>query len=256
MIVVFMDHCALSTSLPGNGSDLGIRQTWLPLFDKYEVDLVLLRARARLRAQLPGPRLRRRLPGHRRLAEPGPDQGRAGQHPRPARGHDRLHDAQRYTGMGHPAGHRVPRARRRRHRRTDQHLRQGHRDGLPQAKVITERNAISGSQAAGFARNAADSIEDAPWSAAINAKRRLRLRDLRRRPRQEAWRHDDHVPVLRHPGRQRRDRPPARRHDHAALDADREVRLRPRHLRRRQGPRPRHQAALHNARVATAHASA
>jgi hypothetical protein len=34
--------------------------------------------------------------------------------------------------------------------------------------VITERNAITGSQAAGFHRNAADSIEDAPWSAAIN----------------------------------------------------------------------------------------
>ncbi len=41
-------------------------------------------------------------------------------------------------------------------------------DGLPQAKVITERNAITGSQAAGFHRNAADSIEDAPWSAATN----------------------------------------------------------------------------------------
>jgi hypothetical protein len=35
-------------------------------------------------------------------------------------------------------------------------------DGLPQAKVISERNAITGSQAAGFTRNAADSIEDAP----------------------------------------------------------------------------------------------
>jgi hypothetical protein len=42
-------------------------------------------------------------------------------------------------------------------------------DGLPQAKVITERNAITGSQASGYHRNAADSIEDAPWSAAINA---------------------------------------------------------------------------------------
>ncbi len=41
MIVVFMHQCAMSTSLPGNGSDLGIRQAWLPLFDKYEVDLVL-----------------------------------------------------------------------------------------------------------------------------------------------------------------------------------------------------------------------
>jgi hypothetical protein len=39
MIVVFMHQCAMSTSVPGNGSDLGIRQTWLPLFDKYEVHL-------------------------------------------------------------------------------------------------------------------------------------------------------------------------------------------------------------------------
>jgi alkaline phosphatase D len=41
MIVVFMHQCAMSTSVPGNGSDLGIRQAWLPMFDKYEVDLVL-----------------------------------------------------------------------------------------------------------------------------------------------------------------------------------------------------------------------
>ena len=41
-------------------------------------------------------------------------------------------------------------------------------DDEPQAKVITERNAITGSQATGFHRNSADSVEDAPWSAAIN----------------------------------------------------------------------------------------
>jgi hypothetical protein len=41
MTVVFMHQCAMSTSVPGNGSDLGIRQAWLPLFDKYEVDLVV-----------------------------------------------------------------------------------------------------------------------------------------------------------------------------------------------------------------------
>ena len=40
MIVVFMHQCALSSAM-ANGSDLGIRQAWLPLFDKYEVDLVL-----------------------------------------------------------------------------------------------------------------------------------------------------------------------------------------------------------------------
>jgi hypothetical protein len=41
-------------------------------------------------------------------------------------------------------------------------------DDKPQAKVITTRNAIVGSEAAGFVENGADSIEDAPWSAAIN----------------------------------------------------------------------------------------
>ena len=40
-IVVQMHQDALSSSLTGNGSDLGIRQEWLPLFDRYEVDLVL-----------------------------------------------------------------------------------------------------------------------------------------------------------------------------------------------------------------------
>ncbi len=42
--------------------------------------------RARLRAELPGPRLRRRRVRHRRLAEPGPDPGREGRHPPPVGG--------------------------------------------------------------------------------------------------------------------------------------------------------------------------
>jgi hypothetical protein len=40
-IVAQMHQCAVSSSATGNGSDLGIRQDWLPLFDRYEVDLVL-----------------------------------------------------------------------------------------------------------------------------------------------------------------------------------------------------------------------
>ena len=36
-----MHQCACSSSATGNGSDLGIRQQWLPLFDRYQVDLVL-----------------------------------------------------------------------------------------------------------------------------------------------------------------------------------------------------------------------
>jgi hypothetical protein len=40
-IIVQMHQCACSSSATGNGSDLGIRQEWLPLFDRYQVDLVL-----------------------------------------------------------------------------------------------------------------------------------------------------------------------------------------------------------------------
>jgi hypothetical protein len=34
-----MHQIACSSSATGNGSDLGIRQAWLPLFDRYQVDL-------------------------------------------------------------------------------------------------------------------------------------------------------------------------------------------------------------------------
>jgi 3',5'-cyclic AMP phosphodiesterase CpdA len=40
-IIAYMHQTAMSTSSSGSGSDLGIRQSWLPLFDKYGVDLVL-----------------------------------------------------------------------------------------------------------------------------------------------------------------------------------------------------------------------
>ncbi len=40
-IIAQMHQIACSSSATGNGSDLGIRQAWLPLFDRYQVDLVL-----------------------------------------------------------------------------------------------------------------------------------------------------------------------------------------------------------------------
>ena len=40
-IVVCMHQVAISTAKGFNGADLGIRQEWLPLFDKYGVDLVV-----------------------------------------------------------------------------------------------------------------------------------------------------------------------------------------------------------------------
>jgi hypothetical protein len=40
-VVVCMHQVAISTADQFNGADLGIRQEWLPLFDEYEVDLVV-----------------------------------------------------------------------------------------------------------------------------------------------------------------------------------------------------------------------
>ena len=40
-IVVQLHQCACSSAPAGTGSDLGVRREWLPLFDTYEVDLVL-----------------------------------------------------------------------------------------------------------------------------------------------------------------------------------------------------------------------
>ncbi|HEY4865307.1 MAG TPA: metallophosphoesterase family protein [Candidatus Dormibacteraeota bacterium] len=40
-IVVCMHQVAMSTAIPFNGCDLGIREEWLPLFDRYGVDLVV-----------------------------------------------------------------------------------------------------------------------------------------------------------------------------------------------------------------------
>ncbi len=40
-IVICMHQVAISTSKSANGADLGIREEWLPLFDRYGVDLVV-----------------------------------------------------------------------------------------------------------------------------------------------------------------------------------------------------------------------
>jgi 3',5'-cyclic AMP phosphodiesterase CpdA len=40
-LVVCMHQTAISTAAKANGADLGIREQWLPLFDQFQVDLVL-----------------------------------------------------------------------------------------------------------------------------------------------------------------------------------------------------------------------
>jgi Purple acid Phosphatase, N-terminal domain/Calcineurin-like phosphoesterase len=169
MIVVFMHQCAMSTSAPGNGSDLGIRRAWLPLFDRFEVDLVLSGHEHDYERSYP---VRGYDAGYRgSVVSPNPDQT-LGESVDTRRPHVVTTKPLKFDGQqawdtsegtvflvlggggtdGPTNVYGVDSA-----------------TGLPKAKVITERNAISGSQAAGFTRNAADSVEDAPWSAAINA---------------------------------------------------------------------------------------
>jgi Purple acid Phosphatase, N-terminal domain/Calcineurin-like phosphoesterase len=169
MIVVCMHQCAMSTSVPGNGSDLGIRQAWLPLFDRYQVDLVLSGHEHDYERTYPVRGYDADYLGT--VASPNPNQT-AAEPVNTRRPHVVTTEPVTFNGI--PAWD------------TAQGtvflvLGGGGTDGpanvygtdtgtgLPQAKVFTERNAITGSEATGFTRNVADSREDAPWSAATNA---------------------------------------------------------------------------------------
>ncbi|MGD0705527.1 MAG: metallophosphoesterase family protein [Trebonia sp.] len=168
MIVVYMHQVPMSTSTSGNGSDLAIRQAWLPLFDKYEVDLVFHGHEHDYERTYP---VRGYEPGELGTVvapNPGQTKGAAVDTRRPA-----VVTTEPYDHNGTPAwntsegtvylvlgggGTNGP---------TNSYGTDA-TDDLPQAKVITTRNAVVGSEAAGFVKNGADSVEDAPWSAAIN----------------------------------------------------------------------------------------
>jgi hypothetical protein len=153
-IIAQMHQIACSSSATGNGSDLGIRQEWLPLFDRYQVDLV--------------------LNGHDHDYERS----------FPCRGFDNL--AGREVATGAP----VQTLRPHPVTTTDSgvfdtsqgtvHLVLGcggtdanlddygvdTADGLPQAKIFTRPNRPVPTSTAGvYARPAADAVEDAIWSA-------------------------------------------------------------------------------------------
>jgi alkaline phosphatase D len=168
MIVVFMHQCAMSTSVPGNGSDLGIRQAWLPLFDKYEVDLVLSGHEHDYERTYPVRGYDAGSHGTVTAPNPGQTKGTAVDTRRPS-----VVTTEPQTFNGTPAwntgegtvylvlgggGTNGP---------TNTYGTDAAAD-KPQAKVITARNAVVGTEAAGFSKNGADSVEDAPWSAAIN----------------------------------------------------------------------------------------
>ena len=227
MIVVFMHQCAMSTSVAGNGSDLGIRQAWLPLFDKYEVDLVLHGHEHDYERTYP---VRGYDAGELgTVVKPNPDQtlGEAVDTRRPSVATTEPYTHDGAGGVEHQGGHGLPGSRRRRHQRPDQlvRARRGHRRGTGQGHHRTERHQrLAGDrlhpQLGRLGRGCALVGGD-------QRVRRLRVLHLRRGPGQGSRRHDDHLPVLRDPRGEQRvgDRP--RRHHDAAVAAGREVGLRP-----------------------------
>jgi hypothetical protein len=155
-IIVQMHQDALSSSKNGNGSDKGIRETWLPLFDRYGVDLVLC--------------------GHDH------DYERSW----PVRGCE--HDAGRDAASGHtvdtcrpvpvmtaePADGAFDTSHGTIHlilggggtNSPSDSYGSDPANGLPQAKVITKPNRpIPGSTPGVFIKHGADALEDAIWSA-------------------------------------------------------------------------------------------
>jgi Calcineurin-like phosphoesterase/Purple acid Phosphatase, N-terminal domain len=153
-IVVQMHQDALTSSITGNGSDLGIREAWLPLFDQYQVDLVVC--------------------GHDHDYERS----------FPVRGYDSNVGVEVATGQ--PVDTRRPRPVTTTDTGTfdtsqgtvylvlggggtsanldDYGLDTG--DGLPQAKVFTQPNRPAETSTPGvWARAGADAREDAIWSA-------------------------------------------------------------------------------------------
>jgi hypothetical protein len=165
MIVVQMHQCALSSSSSGNGSDLGIRQAWLPLFEQYGVDLVVSGHEHNYERSYA-------IKGYNpssvgTVVAPNPGQAASGSAVN-TRQPTAVPAAQTTSG-GLPAFD------------TSQGtvylvLGGGGTDGPtnvygtdssgnPQAKVITQRNQIYVNSSGNYTKNGADSIEPAPWSA-------------------------------------------------------------------------------------------
>ncbi len=155
-IIVQMHQDALSSSKNGNGSDKGIRETWLPLFDRYGVDLVLCGHDHDYERSWPVRGCNRHVG---RNAVTGAPVDTLQPHPvvtaNPESG---AFDTSRGTihfilgggGSGSPLdAYGVNPS-----------------NGMPQAKVITKPNRpVPGAAAGTFAKPGADALEDAIWSA-------------------------------------------------------------------------------------------
>ena len=155
---------------------------------------------------------------HRRRAQPGQTKGAAVDTRRPSVVTTEPYELQRHPGVEHRRGHGVPGARRRRHQRADQHLRHGHRRRQAAGQGHHRRGTpITGSRGdRASPKNGADSIEDAPWSAAINPTDAYGYSIFDVDPGERPRRDDHHLPVLRDPGGEQRGGHRPRRHHHAA----------------------------------------
>ena len=231
MIMVFMHQCAMS-SARANGSDMGIRRAWLPLFDRYQVDLVLSGHEHNYERTYP---VRGYDPGELgTVTSPNPGQvkGKPVDTRRPhvvttepATTRDdgkTAWDTERGTvfvvlgcaGLQRPVQqlphrpcHRAPPGQ------GPHPAKRNH--GVAGERLPPQRRGL------GRGRDVVGVRQPA---------RGVRLRDLRRRPRRAPRRYHDHDEVLRDPRSLRPGRAPARRHHHASDDALRDRDLRPRPL--------------------------
>ena len=155
-IIVQMHQDALSSSKYGNGSDKGIRQAWLPLFDRYGVDLVLC--------------------GHDHDYERSWPVRGCNRHV----GRDAVSGAVVDTLQPNPVTTKTPLNGQYDTRYGTIHFILGGggtsapldaygvnpRNGMPQAKVITRANRpVPGGIPGTFTKAGADAVEDAIWSA-------------------------------------------------------------------------------------------
>ena len=170
MIVVQMHQCALSSTSAGNGSDLGLRQTWIPLFDDYGVDLVLAGHEHNYERSYAVRGYDTTYQGS--VVNPNPGQDVKGS-PVQTRRPSVVPAGGPFAAPGNPS---IPAFDT---TKGTVHLvvGGGGTDGpsnvygqnpvtkSPQAKVITQQNKIYQNATGKWVKNGADSVEDAPWSA-------------------------------------------------------------------------------------------
>jgi len=154
-IIVQMHQDALSSSKYGNGSDLGLREAWLPLFDRFGVDLVLCGHDHDYERSWPVRGCNRNV-GRDALTGAAVDT----RQPQPVESHSSHGPFDTSLGTVHfilgGGGTSAP---------LDAYGVNA-ANGMPQAKVTTKANRPVPSAVPGvFAKPAADALEDAVWSA-------------------------------------------------------------------------------------------